>query len=106
MRSLFSAALIGTLLTAAPALAWNDNMTQPATNDMAVWAYQGSKANYCPAGLQPVVVGGVVCCGTPTHVGYQSHPAPKPRRKVHKPAPAVVAYGKGYSDTIVYQKGQ
>ena len=23
-------------------------------------------ANYCPAGLQPVVVGGVICCGTPT----------------------------------------
>ena len=105
MPTLFSAALIGTLLTAAPALAWTENMTQPATNDMAVWAYQGTSANYCPAGLQPVVVGGVVCCGAPTHVGYQSHP-PAPRRKVYKPAPVVVSYGKGYGETVVYEKGQ
>ncbi len=105
MSKLFTAALIGTMMTAAPALAWNENMTQPASNDMAVWAYQGSKANYCPAGLQPVVFGSVVCCGQPTHTGYQSHPAPKPRKR-HKPAPKVVSYGKGYTETVVYEKGQ
>ena len=42
-----------------------------------------SKANYCPAGLQPVTMGGVICCGTPNqNVSYQSmmvHPTPKKR---------------------------
>lgn len=104
MYKLFSAALVGTLMISAPAMAWNDNMTQPASNDMAVWAYQGTSANYCPAGLQPVVVGGVVCCGVATHTGYQSHPV-APRKK-YKPAPTVVSYGKGYGETVVYEKGQ
>ena len=43
-------------------------------------------ANYCPAGLQPVTINGVICCGSPNqHVSYQSmmsHPAPK--KHVHK----------------------
>ena len=55
-----------------------------------------------------VVVGGVICCGQPTHVGYVQQHAPKKRKKVHKPrpAPAYVAYGKGYDDGVVYEKGQ
>ncbi|MDJ0631232.1 MAG: hypothetical protein QNJ44_23460 [Rhodobacter sp.] len=108
MRVLFpAAAAFGLALSAAPALAWSDHpMTQPASNDMAVWAYP-SKHNYCPAGLQPVVVGGVICCGEPTHVGYRQHHAPKKRRKAHKPAPTYVSYGKGSDDTYtVYEKGQ
>ena len=101
MRLIISAALLGAATFASPALAWNE--TQPASNDMAVWAYP-SKANYCPAGLQPVVIGGVVCCGTPTHHGYQSHPTPKPKK--HKPAKHV-SYTKSYtSNVVVYEKGQ
>lgn len=46
-----------------------------------------TQENYCPAGLQPVTMGGVVCCGKPTtNVTYSQmmqHPAPK-KRKVHK----------------------
>ncbi len=96
MRLLFIAALAGATLAAAPAMAWNDNMTQPASNEIAVWAYP-SQVNYCPAGLQPVRIGGVICCGQPTHVGYQSH---TPRR-------STVVYGKGYDGTVVvYEKGQ
>ncbi len=108
MRILYTAAVVGLSLAAAPAFAWNENMTQPATNNMAVWAYP-AKANYCPAGLQPVVVGGVICCGQPTHHGYQSHPPRKRHKVVHKPkpAPTYVSYGKGYGDgTVVYEKGQ
>lgn len=104
MRTLTTATLIGFALTAAPALAWNENMTQPASNEMPVWAYQNANANYCPAGLQPVVVGGVVCCGTPTHTGYQGHPPARGKR--YKSAPVVVSYGKGHGETIVYEKGQ
>ena len=105
MRHLFSAALISAVSFAAPALAWNE--TQPASNDMAVWAYP-TKHHYCPAGLQPVVIGGVVCCGSPNQVGhYQSHPAPAPKpRRVHKPRATHVSYGKGYSDNVVvYERG-
>ncbi|PKQ11145.1 MAG: hypothetical protein CVT70_15920 [Alphaproteobacteria bacterium HGW-Alphaproteobacteria-1] len=29
-----------------------------------VYAYE-SKANFCPAGLQPVTLNGVICCGVP-----------------------------------------
>lgn len=101
-----AAAALGLAISAGPALAWSDRpMTQPASNQVPVWAYP-SKANFCPAGLQPVVVGGVICCGTPTQAGYAAQ-APKPR-KAHKsgPAPAYVSYGKGHDDTVVYEKGQ
>ena len=94
MRYLFTTAFIGAATLAAPALAWNE--TQPATNDMAIWAYP-SKHNYCPAGLQPVMVGGVICCGTPTHHGNPyTHPV-KHKPKAHKPMSHA---------TVVYEKGQ
>jgi hypothetical protein len=88
-------AALGLTLSAAPALAWGDmghgyvNQFIPTTNEVAIWAYP-TKHNYCPAGLQPVSVGGVICCGTPTHTGYQSHPVVR-----HRPAP-VVQYSKDY----------
>jgi len=92
MRSLFSAVLGATVLAAAPALAWSERPAgQPASAEIAVWAYPG-KHNFCPAGLQPMTIGSVVCCGQPTHSGYSSHPAP---RRTHKPD--FVAYGKGYA---------
>ncbi|MEM8628068.1 MAG: hypothetical protein AAGF32_09045 [Pseudomonadota bacterium] len=99
MRLTFTAALLGAAAFAAPALAWTE--TQPATNDMAVWAYP-AKANYCPAGLQPVMIGGVVCCGSPTHHGNPyAHPAP---RRTHQAS--YVSYGKGSDSVVVYEKGQ
>ncbi len=102
MRILFSGILAAAALSAAPALAWNESMTQPATDEVAVFAYP-AKANYCPAGLQPVVVGGVICCGVPTHQAYKAHRATKPR----KPAPTYISLGKGYDDgVVVYEKGQ
>lgn len=95
MRSkVISAAVFGAILcAAAPALAWSERpYTQPASSEIAVWAYP-SKTNYCPAGLQPVVVGGVVCCGQPTHVGYKPHQKAKRYKQKAKP---YVAYSKGY----------
>lgn len=100
MIKTFAAAFAGTVMLASQAFAWSE--TQQSNNGMAIWAYP-SKENYCPAGLQPVVVGGVICCGTPTHHGYQSHPAPRAKTK---PAASYVSYGKGANETVVYEKGQ
>ncbi|CUH67669.1 hypothetical protein TG4357_03140 [Thalassovita gelatinovora] len=37
-----------------------------------IYAYD-SPANYCPQGLQPIQINGVICCGTPNQpVSYQS----------------------------------
>ena len=102
MRLVFSTALVGAMSMAAPVLAWTSEPTQPASDNMLVYGYKTT--NYCPAGLQPVVVGGVVCCGIPNTTSYQSHPAP--RRKAHKPA-SYVSYGKGYAEGhVVYEKGE
>lgn len=49
-----------------------------------------SKHNYCPEGLQPVTISGVICCGTPNQsMSYQqvkAHPVTKVR---HHHAPRV-----------------
>ena len=69
------AALATTL--AAPAFA--DGHTAP------LYAYPAS-VNYCPAGLQPVTIAGVICCGVPNqHVSYSAmmqHPVRQARRQV------------------------
>ena len=43
--------------------------------------------NYCPAGLQPITISGVICCGVPNqHQTYQQvmkHPVP--RKAHHRP---------------------
>lgn len=45
-----------------------------------VFAYE-TKANYCPAGLQPVTLNGAICCGTPnqsqTYQQAMRHPVAK-----------------------------
>lgn len=70
----------------------------PATaGDLATFPYP-SKHNYCPAGTQPTVVGGVICCAQPTHnISYhQAMPnggrkAAAPVRKVrHAPTKRMV----------------
>lgn len=55
--------------------------------------------NFCPAGLQPIQLGGVVCCGTPTTTrSYSSVMAHAATRVVRKPAPAI-PLGKGMDMT-------
>ncbi|KIN61657.1 hypothetical protein Z945_2650 [Sulfitobacter noctilucae] len=48
--------------------------------------YPYHAANYCPAGLQPITISGVICCGQPNqHMSYNqmmAHPVAK--KKVHK----------------------
>jgi hypothetical protein len=75
-KTLFAAAAL-TLATAVPG----------AAMDAKLYPYH-SKENYCPSGLQPVVMGGVVCCGQPnqsmTYAQVKQHPVAK--RKVHRAA--------------------
>ncbi len=48
--------------------------------DAKLYPYH-SKENYCPGGLQPIVMGGVICCGQPnqsmTYAQMQAHPVAK-----------------------------
>lgn len=54
-----------------------------AAGEIKVYPYKSS-ANYCPAGLQPVSVIGVISCGTPNvTVSYQqvkAHPVSRRNR--------------------------
>ncbi len=49
-----------------------------AKADAKLYPYP-AKANYCPAGLQPITISGVICCGVPNQsISYQqalAHPA-------------------------------
>ncbi len=46
--------------------------------------YPYHAANYCPAGYQPIVISGVICCGQPNqHISYSqmmAHPVAKKKR--------------------------
>lgn len=77
MKKLIISAGFGLLAMAAPA----------AAMEAKLFAYPTS-ANYCPAGLQPIVLGGVICCGVPNQAGtysdYQRHPVTQ-RRTYYAP---------------------
>ncbi len=53
--------------------------------DAKIYSYH-ARANYCPAGLQPIQIDGVICCGSPNqHISYNqalAHPVAK--KKIHK----------------------
>jgi len=65
---------LGLSVVAAPAMA----------DEMKIYAYP-TTVNYCPAGLQPVVLNGVICCGQPTtSVSYKqmmSEPVVRKKRR-------------------------
>ncbi len=71
MRFPLSAALLAAVI-AAPA----------AAGGPKIYAYDAG-ANYCPSGLQPITMNGVICCGQPNqNQSYQQvmrHPVPKKR---------------------------
>ncbi|WP_043843140.1 hypothetical protein [Roseivivax marinus] len=66
MTSILAAAAAFSL-SAGAAAAWDDSYRGEATNDpnsdFMIHSYPA--ANHCPQGLQPVVLGGVISCGTP-----------------------------------------
>jgi len=71
MRFTLSAALFAAVV-AAPA----------AAEGPKIYAY-GAGANYCPSGLQPITMNGVICCGQPnqsqTYQQVMRHPVKKTR---------------------------
>ena len=76
-KTLGAAAVTGAvLLSATQAMAWGDMYMGPDTahnpNSAPIQAYHGP--NYCPAGLSPVIMGGVICCGTPDQPVMMSMP--------------------------------
>lgn len=54
----------------------------PAAAEVKIYPYKGD--NYCPAGLQPVQIDGVICCGTPNQSVSYSHVKSVPATKRHK----------------------
>lgn len=62
-----------------------------AAHGPKIYPYHTS-ANYCPEGLQPVTISGVICCGTPnqkhSYQAMMSHPVKKvaKKKKVHRTA--------------------
>lgn len=49
--------------------------------DAKIYPYH-ARANYCPAGLQPIQIDGVICCGTPNQsISYQQAKAHPVARK-------------------------
>ncbi len=74
------AATPATTYTTAPAATYN---TAPTSFDAPKIYAVRSSANYCPNGLQPITIDGVICCGTPNQsVSYQSMKAHPVVRKV------------------------
>lgn len=79
-------------------------MPGQAAAEAKIYPYAAS-ANYCPAGLQPITISGVICCGTPNqHMSYQqalAHPVKKRHkaRYVHRSArPSCQPGTKGCTD--------
>ena len=90
-------AVTATIVTSSQALAWGDMYMGDGTNNpnsAAPQAYHGP--NYCPSGLQPVVLGGVICCGTAAR-GY----TPMKRQHVKKRAPKTHAI---VQDRVLYTR--
>lgn len=101
-KTLMAAATLA--LTGTAAFAGGDAYTGDAAHNpnsnVLVHSYAG--ANYCPQGLQPVTIGGVVCCGTPNAGAYYN--APGKKRVVHKVRTRTV-YRTALPDAVEGEKG-
>lgn len=73
MRNLTLCGAAALALSAAPALAWDDSYKGDAThnpNSNVLMHSVPNVENNCPTGLQPVMMGGVICCGEPNAGPY------------------------------------
>lgn len=54
----------------------------PVFAEAKIYPY-ASSANYCPAGMQPISISGVICCGVPNQkMSYQQAMASPARNRV------------------------
>lgn len=97
-------ASVAVVLSASGALAWGDMYMGDSTNnpnsDMLIYAYPGE--NNCPAGLQPITVGGVVCCGSPNTTGTYYNRASAPKKRVYQ-SHAPRAYAPAGQKGVIYR---
>lgn len=107
MRSLTSliAAAAATIAFSASAFAWSSDAYMgkhdSSTSGMLVHSYK-SGANYCPAGLEPVMVGGVICCGTPNAGAYIDRPGGVSHKKHTHTKTYMHSHVKKHSHTKTY----
>ncbi len=96
MRLTFAAAATALALSATSAFAWGDMYRGDATNNpnSNFLMHEYKAANYCPAGLQPVLMGGVVCCGTPNAGPYYNR-AGGAKKRHYSPSGTFVPGEKG-----------
>ena len=75
-------------LAGSAAFAWGDMYMGDGTHQPSNMALRHAynAPNHCPAGLQPVLVGGEICCGVPNAGPYVDRPGKVKRTVVHKPA--------------------
>jgi hypothetical protein len=70
------------IATAAASLTLATMLPAQVAADAKIYAYPSAE-NYCPAGLQPITISGIICCGVPnqsmTYQQVMAHPKPKPR---------------------------
>lgn len=96
------AATAAFMVIGGAAFAWGDMYMGDATHNpnsnTLIHAYHG--ANHCPQGLQPVMIGGVICCGTPNAGAYIDRPGKM--RRTHKPA-APASYAPVGEKGVVYR---
>lgn len=102
---LMLAAMAAFALSGTAALAWGDMYMGDPTNDpnTATLEHYYAAPNYCPAGLQPVLVGGVVCCGQANAGAYVDRPGKAVRKVTYKPKYTPRAYAPAGEKGVVYR---
>ncbi|MCT4557587.1 MAG: hypothetical protein N4A61_05940 [Pelagimonas sp.] len=97
------AAAVALGLSTSGAFAWGDMYMGDTTNNpnsnMLVHSYGGE--NLCPAGLQPVLAGGMVCCSKPNAGPYVNRAGGKKvyKKRVSRPRAYAIEGEKG----VVYR---
>ncbi len=68
------------MIGAAMAAVW----AMPVAAQPKIYPY-ASAENYCPTGLQPISINGVICCGTPnqnmTYQAVKVHPVSRAKKR-------------------------
>lgn len=74
-------------LSGSAAFAWGDMYMGDGTNNpnSNTLVHSYNAPNFCPEGLQPVSMGGVICCGTPNTGAYIDHGGTAKRHRVSTP---------------------